>query len=79
MILGQLDVGYLDIKVTVSSFRFPTTPPGSALALTRVEITIIREKHDDVKGVPLTFPYVFPLLGSLPVACLWNPIAFVLD
>jgi len=30
-------------------------------------------------GIPLTFPYVFPLLGSLPVAYLWKPRDFVLN
>jgi hypothetical protein len=37
------------------------------------------EKLNEGKGAPLTFPYVFPLLGSLPVSYLWNPRAFVLD
>ncbi|KUJ06800.1 cytochrome P450 [Mollisia scopiformis] len=37
-------------------------------------------KRENNKGVvPLTFPYIFPLLGSLPVAYLWNPRAFVLS
>lgn len=31
------------------------------------------------KGTPETFPYVFPLLGSLPVSYLWKPRDFVLD
>ncbi|KAI1210070.1 cytochrome P450 [Annulohypoxylon truncatum] len=39
----------------------------------------VDEKRDDAKGAPPTFPYVFPLLGSLPVAYLWNPRAFVLN
>ncbi|KAI0882867.1 cytochrome P450 [Annulohypoxylon maeteangense] len=36
-------------------------------------------KRDDAKGAPSTFPYVFPLLGSLPLAYLWDPRAFVLN
>ncbi|GAP92700.1 putative NACHT and Ankyrin domain protein [Rosellinia necatrix] len=31
------------------------------------------------KGVPPTFPYVFPFIGSLPIAYLLNPRAFLLD
>jgi hypothetical protein len=37
------------------------------------------ENLNEGKGAPLTFPYIFPLLGSLPVSYLWNPRAFVLD
>ena len=37
------------------------------------------EKRDTAKCNPPTFPYIFPLLGSLPVAYLWNPKAFVLN
>ncbi|KAI2463060.1 cytochrome P450 [Annulohypoxylon bovei var. microspora] len=40
---------------------------------------MVYEKRDDAKGAPSTFPYIFPLLGSLPVAYLWNPRAFVLN
>ncbi|KAI1139121.1 cytochrome P450 [Hypoxylon sp. FL0543] len=40
---------------------------------------ITYKKRDNAKGVPLTFPYVFPLLGCLPIAYLWNPRAFVLN
>ena len=29
--------------------------------------------------VPPTFPYRLPLLGSLPIYYLWNPMRFVLD
>lgn len=36
-------------------------------------------KRGDAKGVPQTFPYVFPLLGSLPFTYLWKPRDFVLD
>ncbi|KAI1440154.1 cytochrome P450 [Annulohypoxylon stygium] len=38
-----------------------------------------RKKRDDAKGAPSTFPYIFPLLGSLPLAYLWDPKAFVLN
>lgn len=38
------------------------------------------DKNGASKGlVPSTFPYAFPLLGSLPVSYLWKPRAFVLD
>lgn len=37
------------------------------------------KKRDDAKRVPLTFPYFFPLLGSLPITYLWKPRAFVSD
>ncbi|TGJ86045.1 hypothetical protein E0Z10_g2699 [Xylaria hypoxylon] len=40
---------------------------------------IANSKLGNAKGVPLTFPYVFPLLGSLPIAYLWKPRAFVLN
>ncbi|KAI0838408.1 cytochrome P450 [Hypoxylon sp. FL0890] len=40
---------------------------------------IAHGKRGDVKGAPLTFPYVFPLLGSLPIMYLWDPRAFVLN
>lgn len=40
---------------------------------------VAQDKRDDAKGPPWTFPYVFPLLGSLPIAYLWDPRAFVLD
>lgn len=36
-------------------------------------------KSDGTKGVPSTFPCVFPLLGSLPIIYLWKPRDFVLD
>ncbi|OTA53889.1 cytochrome P450 [Hypoxylon sp. EC38] len=38
-----------------------------------------REKPGNAKGTPATFPYIFPLLGSLPIVYLWNPRAFVLN
>ncbi|KAI0443655.1 cytochrome P450 [Xylaria telfairii] len=34
---------------------------------------------DQLRSAPPTFPYVFPFLGSLPIAYLFNPRAFVLD
>ena len=37
------------------------------------------QKVDNTRGAPLTFPYVFPLLGSLPIAYLWKPRDFVLN
>ncbi|KAL2291309.1 hypothetical protein FJTKL_13926 [Diaporthe vaccinii] len=37
------------------------------------------KKSDDVKGVPSTFPCVFPLLGDLPIIYLWKPRDFVSD
>lgn len=36
-------------------------------------------ENETKKGIPGTFPYVFPLLGSLPVSYLWKPRDFVLD
>ncbi|KAI0022957.1 cytochrome P450 [Xylariomycetidae sp. FL0641] len=36
-------------------------------------------ERTDGQGAPLTFPYFFPLLGSLPIAYLWKPRAVVLD
>lgn len=38
-----------------------------------------QEKHENAKGVPSMFPYIFPLLGSLPITYLWKPKAFVLN
>lgn len=40
---------------------------------------IARNKRENSKGTPSTFPYVFPLVGSLPIKYLWKPRAFVLD
>ncbi|KAI0972794.1 cytochrome P450 [Xylaria arbuscula] len=40
---------------------------------------VANDKLANAKGAPLTFPYVFPFLGSLPIAYLFNPRAFVLD
>lgn len=37
------------------------------------------EKRDDVKGIPSTFPHVFPFLGSLPIMYLRSPKDFVLN
>lgn len=36
-------------------------------------------KRGETKGAPSTFPYVFPLLGSLPLMYLWKPRDFVLN
>ncbi|OTA83033.1 hypothetical protein M434DRAFT_36900 [Hypoxylon sp. CO27-5] len=46
---------------------------------TRYDSSKGREKPGNAKGTPATFPYIFPLLGSLPIAYLWNPRAFVLN
>ncbi|KAK7753016.1 hypothetical protein SLS62_004965 [Diatrype stigma] len=35
------------------------------------------KKHGNAQCAPLTFPYFFPLLGSLPITYLWKPRAFV--
>ena len=40
---------------------------------------IAYKKRDSARGTPFTFPYAFPLLGSLPIAYLWNPRDFVLN
>ncbi|CAI6338089.1 unnamed protein product [Periconia digitata] len=40
---------------------------------------LAHSKRDGIKIIPPTFPYAFPLLGSLPVAYLWKPKAVVLD
>lgn len=40
---------------------------------------VTHNKRGDVKGVPLTFPCIFPLLGSLPIIYLWKPREFVSD
>ncbi|CAG8951630.1 hypothetical protein HYFRA_00005430 [Hymenoscyphus fraxineus] len=39
------------------------------------------KNHDKGKIVeaPLTFPYIVPLLGSVPISYLWNPRGFVLN
>ncbi|KAH6646126.1 cytochrome P450 [Truncatella angustata] len=37
------------------------------------------EKRDNANSYPLTFPYVFPVLGTLPISYLWRPRAFVLN
>lgn len=38
-----------------------------------------RDKVKNAKGAPSTFPYVFPLVGSLPISYLWGPKDFVLN
>ncbi|KAK6953162.1 hypothetical protein Daesc_005462 [Daldinia eschscholtzii] len=40
---------------------------------------IAYEQRDDIKGIPPTFPYVFPLLGSVPISYLRSPKDFVLN
>ncbi|KAI1370593.1 cytochrome P450 [Hypoxylon crocopeplum] len=40
---------------------------------------IAYEKRVNGKDAPLTFPHVFPILGSLPITYLWNPRGFVLN
>ncbi|KAK7740481.1 hypothetical protein SLS53_005324 [Cytospora paraplurivora] len=40
---------------------------------------IERDKNENAKGAPSTFPHVFPLLGSLPISYLWGPRDFVLN
>ncbi|KAI1274626.1 cytochrome P450 [Xylaria sp. FL0933] len=37
------------------------------------------DKLTNAKGAPPTFPYIIPFVGSLPIAYLFNPRAFVLD
>ncbi|KAI1878967.1 hypothetical protein JX265_003144 [Neoarthrinium moseri] len=37
------------------------------------------EKQRGAQGIPLAFPYVFPLLGNLPLPYLWRPKAFILN
>ncbi|KAI0122342.1 cytochrome P450 [Daldinia grandis] len=46
---------------------------------TKLAGRVAYEKRDDGKGIPLTFPYVFPFLGNLPIVYLWSPIDFVLN
>ncbi|KAI1368064.1 cytochrome P450 [Xylaria arbuscula] len=40
---------------------------------------LANDKFAHAKGTPPTFPYVFPFLGSLPIAYLFNPRAYVLN
>ena len=40
---------------------------------------VASDKRENAKGAPPTFPYVFPLLGNLPISYLWKPREFVLD
>ncbi|KAI1740537.1 cytochrome P450 [Xylaria scruposa] len=40
---------------------------------------LARQKHGNARGAPPTFPYIFPLLGSMPISYLWKPRAFVLN
>ncbi|KAI0105052.1 cytochrome P450 [Nemania sp. FL0031] len=40
---------------------------------------VANDKLANAKGAPPTFPYVFPFLGSLPIAYLFSPKAFVLN
>ncbi|KAI8622926.1 cytochrome P450 [Xylariaceae sp. FL1651] len=37
------------------------------------------QKRDAAQSIPLNFPYIFPLLGSLPVTYMWKPRDFVLS
>ncbi|KAF2653089.1 Pfs, NACHT and ankyrin domain protein, partial [Lophiostoma macrostomum CBS 122681] len=46
----------------------------------RSQITFHESKiYHDARHVPPTYPYIFPLLGSLPLAYLWDPKSFVLN
>lgn len=47
--------------------------------LTRRGAFATHNKSGGVKGVPSTFPYIFPLLGNLPIIYLWKPRDFVSD
>ncbi|KAJ8126907.1 hypothetical protein O1611_g6730 [Lasiodiplodia mahajangana] len=40
---------------------------------------VANDKRIHAKGSPPTFPHVFPFLGSLPIAYLFNPKAYVLN
>ncbi|KAI1384153.1 cytochrome P450 [Hypoxylon trugodes] len=37
------------------------------------------EKRANSKEAPFVFPHIFPILGSLPIAYLWDPRGFVLN
>ncbi|KAJ2990999.1 hypothetical protein NUW58_g2689 [Xylaria curta] len=41
--------------------------------------SIAHKQPANTEGTPLTFPYVFPFLGSLPITYLYNPKTFVLN
>ncbi|KAJ4423350.1 hypothetical protein N0V82_001953 [Gnomoniopsis sp. IMI 355080] len=68
-----------------------STPVGSSLALlllaifwynytTKRDEFAAHSRHDGAgQRTPPTFPYFFPLLGTLPMAYLWNPKSFLLD
>ncbi|KAI0451549.1 cytochrome P450 [Xylaria acuta] len=64
------NLGGLGLLLTAALWRWYTTSRDSFFA---------RQKRDNAQGVPLTFPYIFPLLGSIPVTYLWKPRAFVLN
>lgn len=49
------------------------------LATGRGTFVTHNNKRGDAKGVPSTFPCIFPLLGSLPIIYLWKPREFVSD
>lgn len=40
---------------------------------------VLNKRDTTGQRVPPTFPYFFPLLGTLPITYLWKPRAFVLD
>ncbi|PSR84021.1 cytochrome P450 [Coniella lustricola] len=47
--------------------------------VTKRDSFIAHNKRNSAEGTPWTFPYVFPLLRSLPLMYLWNPKSFVLN
>lgn len=68
--LRVVNLGALSLLLFAALWRHYTARRDNSVAYT---------KHDNAKGVPPTFPYVFPLLGSLPITYLWKPRAFVLN
>ncbi|KAI1400296.1 cytochrome P450 [Hypoxylon fuscum] len=68
--LRVADLGALSLLLIAALWRWCTVRWDSSMAY---------KKCDDVKHVPLTFPYFFPILGSLPITYLWKPRDFVLN
>lgn len=63
---------------------------GAALVIFIIALLVLRynasrnrynaaKRRDIAKAKPPTVPYVVPLLGTVPLGYIWDPIKFVLD
>jgi hypothetical protein len=69
--LGVANLGGFLLLLVVVSWRWYTLKHDSYVTY--------KKRGNLSKSAPLTFPYYFPLLGTLPIQYLWDPRGFVLN